>query len=392
MQYCIELAKGILVQHNLRIGAPDGVRHLCLKQRHMHKKGIMFTTYVFSLVIADILGVEFLWSSDSDTIVFPDSLERTINTIAADPDAGGASSGLVVHNSQETMVTKLASAVYWGELYLTRSTPACAGTSDCQSGPSTAFRLAALPDILVTWYLQKALGKRMIVNEDRHLTTNLLLRGWKVMFASDVLTATDTPTTMARWLKQQVRWARATHIESLLHPRVYATSHPLLFYGMAKREFGPAIGAIAVIWYLFTSQQLVVFSITDLLLRVLVGCSYNLLRNPDRLTAKGLLWVLPSIFFYYIPLPAVHLWSMMTMGADGWGTSMRASGEQVRKESLKKAWFETGFFVVWMGILGGVMAKVLGVYFCLVWHERMAAILVSTAVMSFGAWSVTVGA
>jgi hyaluronan synthase len=243
MQYCIELAKGILVQHNLRIEAPDGVRHLCLKQRHMHKKGIMFTTYVFSLVIADILGVEFLWSSDSDTIVFPDSLERTINTIAADPDAGGASSGLVVHNSQETMVTKLASAVYWGELYLTRSTPACAGTSDCQSGPSTAFRLAALPDILVTWYLQKALGKRMIVNEDRHLTTNLLLRGWKVMFASDVLTATDTPTTMARWLKQQVRWARATHIESLLHPRVYATSHPLLFYGMAKREFGPAIGA-----------------------------------------------------------------------------------------------------------------------------------------------------
>ncbi|EAQ91815.1 hypothetical protein CHGG_00050 [Chaetomium globosum CBS 148.51] len=392
MQYCIELAKGILVQHDLRIGAPDGVRRLCLKQRHMHKKGIMFTTYVFSLVIADILGVEFLWSSDSDTIVFPDSLERTINTIAADPGAGGASSGLVVHNSQETTITKLAAAVYWGELYLTRSTPACTGTSDCQSGPSTAFRLAALPEILVPWYLQEALGKRMIVNEDRHLTTNLLLRGWKVMFASDVLTATDTPTTMARWLKQQVRWARATHIESLLHPRVYATSHPLLFYGMAKREFGPAIGAIAIIWYFFTSQQLVVFSASDLVLRVLVGSCYNLLRNPDRLTGKGLLWVLPSILFYYIPLPAVHLWSMMTMGADGWGTSMRASGERARRESLRKAWFETGFFVVWMGILAGVVAKILGLYFGMVWHERVAAVLVSTAVGAFGAWSITIGA
>ncbi|KAK4153762.1 hypothetical protein C8A00DRAFT_15040 [Chaetomidium leptoderma] len=392
MQYCIELAKSILIEQDLRIGAPDGVRHLCLKQRHMHKKGIMFTAYVFSLVIADILGIEFLWSSDSDTIVFPDSLERTINTIAADADAGGASSGLVIHNSQETTITKLASAVYWGELYLTRSTPACTGTSDCQSGPSTAFRLAALGDILVPWYLQRALGKRMIVNEDRHLTTNLLLRGWKVMFASDVLTATDTPTTMARWLKQQVRWARATHIESLLHPRVYATSHPLLFYSMAKREFGPAIGAIAIIWYLFTSQQLVVFSATDLLLRILIGCVYNLFRNPDRLTGKGLLWVIPSILFYYIPLPAVHLWSMMTMGADGWGTSMRASGERARKESLKTAWFETGFFVVWMGILGGVVAKLFGIYFCMVWHERMAAILVSTVMVSFGAWRITIGA
>ena len=392
MQFCIELAKSILRQHNLRIEARDGVRQLCLKQRHMHKKGIMFTTFVFSLVIADILGIEFLWSSDSDTIVFPDSLERTIDTIAADPNAGGASSGLIIHNAHETTVTKLAAAVYWGELYLTRSTPACTGTSDCQSGPSTAFRLAALPGILVPWYLQTALGKRMIVNEDRHLTTNLLLRGWKVIFASDVLTATDTPTTMARWLKQQVRWARATHIESLLHPRVYATSHPLLFYGMAKREFGPAIGALAIIWYFFTSQQLLVFSAPDLLIRVLVGCVYNLLRNPDRLTVNRVLWVIPSILFYYIPLPAIHLWSMLTMSADGWGTSMRASGERARRESIKKAWFETGFFVIWIGILAGVIAKVLGIYYCLVWHERMAAILVSTTIGSFCAWTITTGA
>lgn len=41
----------------------------------------------------------------------------------------------------------------------------------------------------------------MIVNKDRYLTMNLLFRGWKAMFASDVLTATDTPTTRARWLK-----------------------------------------------------------------------------------------------------------------------------------------------------------------------------------------------
>ncbi|KAL1836418.1 hypothetical protein VTJ49DRAFT_5168 [Mycothermus thermophilus] len=392
MRYCLELARGLLTQHNLRIAAPDGVRHLCLRQRHMHKKGIMFTSYIFSLVIADMLGIEFLWSSDSDTIVFPDSLERTINTFAADPEAGGASSGLIVHNDQETTVTKLASAVYWGELYLTRSTPAAAGTSDCQSGPSTAFRLAALPDILIPWYLQRALGKRMIVNEDRHLTTNLLLRGWKVMFASDVLTATDTPTTMSRWLKQQVRWARATHIESLLHPRVYVTSHPLLFYGMMKREFGPVIGAVAIIWFFFTSQSLVIFSGRDILIRIVIGFCYNLLRNPDRLTRRGIAWVIPSVFFYYIPLPGVHLWSIMTMGADGWGTTMRASSERARKETLRKAWFETGFFVVWMGLLGGAAAKLIGIHMDWVWHQRMAAIAVSSAVASYGAWRITIGA
>lgn len=80
------------------------------------------------------------------------------------------------------------------------------------------------------------------------------------------------------------------------------------------------------------------------------------------------------------------------MGADGWGTSMRASGERARKETWKREWFETGFFVIWMGILGGVMAKVFGAYFDLVWHERLAAILVSSAVASFGAWSITLKA
>lgn len=163
MRHCIMLARTILEQEkvDLRPGL-NGIRQLCIRQRHMHKKGIMFTTFVFALVLADTLGIEFLWSSDSDTLVFPDSLVRTVDAIAADPTIGGASSGLVVHNEAETAVTELAATVYWGELYLTRSTPAATATSDCQSGPSTVFRLAALPAVLIPWYLQTICGKRMV--------------------------------------------------------------------------------------------------------------------------------------------------------------------------------------------------------------------------------------
>lgn len=95
-------------------------------------------------------------------MAFPDSLEGTISTIAGDPQAGGASSGLVVHNAAETFVTKLASTIYWCELYLTRSLPGSMGVSDCQSGPSSAFRLSAIRPILVPWYNQKVFGKRMV--------------------------------------------------------------------------------------------------------------------------------------------------------------------------------------------------------------------------------------
>ena len=162
LRHCIQLARTLLDQAGVSFSGPDAVRQICLSQRHMHKKGVMFTTYVFALVVANALGIEYLWSSDSDTIVLDGSLAKTTDAMASDPSIGGASSGLVVHNGDESVVTKLAETVYWGELYLTRSTPAATATSDCQSGPSTLFRLAAMPPILVPWYMQTIFGKRMV--------------------------------------------------------------------------------------------------------------------------------------------------------------------------------------------------------------------------------------
>lgn len=395
MQHCLELTRKILEQHLLAIGrgTHNGIHQLCLQQRHMHKKGIMFTTFIFSLVISDILGVEFLWSSDSDTIVFEDSLSRTIDSIAIDYNIGGASSGLIVHNTAETLVTKLAATVYWGELYLTRSTTAVTTTSDCQSGPSSLFRLCALPDILVPWYRQMVMGKRMIINEDRHLTTRLLMRGWGVVYASDVLVATDTPTTMNKWLKQQLRWARATHIESLLMPCVYLKTSPLLFFGMAKRELGPVLAAVAVVHYLLTSQSLIAVSLSDIVMRLLFGIFYNIVRNPDRLGTSALTarkWILPGILFYYIPLPAVHVWSMLTLTADGWGTAMRAEGEtDPTPDGVVAPKFEMGFFIVWMCILAAAAAKWLGDYYDLDLVETALLICANLGFVAGVAWRVS---
>ncbi|KAH0524547.1 hypothetical protein TsFJ059_007044 [Trichoderma semiorbis] len=387
LRHCFQLARTILEQEKVDLA---NVRHICLRQRHMHKKGIMFTTFIFALVIADVLGIEFLWSSDSDTLVFPGSIHKTVDAIAYDPTIGGASSGLVVHNGYETTVTNLAATVYWGELYLTRSMPAFTATSDCQSGPSTVFRLAAMPAILIPWYLQKLMGKRMIINEDRHLTTNLLLRGWGVVFASDVLTATDTPTTLARWLKQQVRWARATHIESLLQPKVYLITHPLLFYSMSKREFGPIIAFVATMWYFFTGERLIIVFISDLLVRIVASALYNLFRNPHRLERASLKWIVPGMFFYHLPLPAVHVWSLFTLTADGWGTSMRNSSEMAKKDSVRQAWWETGFFVGWMGVVAGCVARWVATHNEMQEREILAAMVVSFVAAAAVAWRFTI--
>lgn len=168
-------------------------------------------------------------------------------------------------------------------------------------------------------------------------------------------------------------------------------SHPLLFYGMAKREFGPVIAAVAILWYFLTSKQLIAVSVFDLLLRCVVGFCYNVLRNPHRLARESLKWVIPGMAFYHIPLPAVHVWSMLTPTADGWGTSMRASGERAKKDSTRQAWFETGFFVVWMGVVAGSTSRWLSGH---VFHldDSWTAIffMSSVALASFMAWRGTI--
>lgn len=164
MERCKQVARRALEEHlgDRPLSGPDGIKQMLVYQRHLHKKGIMFTVLVFSIVLADLLGVEFVWSSDSDTIVLPESLDGTISTLAGDHTIGGASSGLVVHNAADTVVTKLASTIYWCELYLTRSMPGSMAVSDCQSGPSAVFRLSAISPILIRWYNQRVFGKRMV--------------------------------------------------------------------------------------------------------------------------------------------------------------------------------------------------------------------------------------
>ncbi|GLA53099.1 hyaluronan synthase 3 [Aspergillus niger] len=294
---CCSVARGALEKSGINLTGEKAISRLCVSQPHMHKKGVMFTSFIISLVLSDILDIEFLWTSDSDSIVMPDTLTRTMATCAADPGIGGASTALTIHNKDETAITQLGNAVYLNELYLARSFTGAAAANDCQSGPSAAFRFSAVSGELLAWYKQSVLGHWMVVNEDRHLTTRLLLKGWRVVFASDVMTATESPTTFRRWLLQQ-----------------------------------------------------------DYSHRLALTISYLVFRNPYRPTMKEWMWSLPAHLFYHVPLPAIQVWSFLTVLHDSWGTTMRANKEVKHSKLRLKIW-EVGFFVFWMAILGGASGR-----------------------------------
>ncbi|GKZ30884.1 hyaluronan synthase 3 [Aspergillus brasiliensis] len=355
---CCSVARGALEKNKIALVGEKAISKLCVSQPHMHKKGVMFTSFIISLVISDILDIEFLWTSDSDSIVMPDTLTRTMATCAADPGIGGASTALTIHNKDETVITQLGNAVYLNELYLARSFTGAAAANDCQSGPSAAFRFSAVSGELLAWYKQSVLGHWMVVNEDRHLTTRLLLKGWRVVFASDVMTATESPTTFRRWLLQQVRWSRAVHVESFHRPDVYLMQSPILFFAALRRQFAAFIVPLTVVLYL-SSGMLVIraFSFQDYACRLTLTITYLVLRNPYRPTMTEWMWSLPANLFYHVPLPAIQVWSLLTVLHDSWGTTMRANKEVGKQSKLRLKLWEVGFFVFWMAILGGASGR-----------------------------------
>ena len=122
----------------------------------------MFTNFIFGLALGRFNNISYLWTSDSDTWVYPDTLYQTIGCMAADPSIGGSCASLSIHNEKESLVSALGAAAYWSELAITRGLTGAVDTVDCQPGPCAAFRVAALEPVLMDWYTQTSFGVKTV--------------------------------------------------------------------------------------------------------------------------------------------------------------------------------------------------------------------------------------
>ncbi|RYN50559.1 hypothetical protein AA0118_g10883 [Alternaria tenuissima] len=379
IEKCITLAKQTLFDHEIHLTGPDAITHLCVTQPHMHKKGIMFTSFIVCFALSELLDIEYVWTSDSDSMVYKDTIMRTIQTIHGDHKCAGASTALNIHNRKDNLVTTLGNTIYLNDLHLSRCFSSAVGANDCQSGPCAAFRIEAIKPELLAWYKQTIFGHWMIVNEDRHMTTRLLLQGHRVRYISQAVTATETPVTLRRWLLQQVRWARAVHIESYAHPTMYLNQPPLFFYAALRREITSFVIFTTVVSYFFLGvSPFMRFIPRDYVVKFLLTAIYLKARNPINPTWGEWVWSVPAALFYMIPLPAIQAWSFVTMLANEW-------------ELKKKVW-EVGFFVVWMGVVGGVMCRYISSETGLDGWTSLICTGVGTTIMwtAFGYWIVTI--
>lgn len=170
----VQLAKMALLKHGFQAkhlnpnAAPQAI---CIHQPHHNKKEIMFSNFIFCLALSSLSPllmaasgpqIQHIWTSDSDTLVHPTTVHRILACLDAEPLVGGATCGLSIHNSGDSVVSRLASAALWAMLSIKRGQPAVTDSVIIQPGACAAFRLAALEGVLMRWYTGRNFGVKMV--------------------------------------------------------------------------------------------------------------------------------------------------------------------------------------------------------------------------------------
>jgi hyaluronan synthase len=176
-----------------------------------------------------------------------------------------------------------------------------------------------------------------------------------VTFNTQAMASTDTPTTLLRWLLQQIRWARATLIESFQYPSIYSIHGPVIFLTAVSGFYGPLLTGILTIRYVLTGHVVRTYSVLDIACRIFLCTAYNLACN--RKNVNSILHLIWSQIFYQLPLPGIIFWSGLTFLEGSWGTRMRSHGERRKGNAWWEKLWGTTAVVVWMGFVGAGLAR-----------------------------------
>jgi hyaluronan synthase len=151
----------LVVQLQLQ-ASRKGMPAMLISQPHVGLKEVRFAAWMTSIVLADLLKVDYMWSSDSDSCVMPGCISDCVAALVGDDQAGAASAMLVVRNWEQTFFSRLHGGYYQSESALQRVAYGCVGKNNCIQGPSGCYRIEAIRPILFEWYAQRVLGRKVV--------------------------------------------------------------------------------------------------------------------------------------------------------------------------------------------------------------------------------------
>jgi hyaluronan synthase len=263
--------------------------------------------------------VAFVVTIDSDTLLATTALVRVVEPLL-DPKIGASTGNVLLLNERQNLLTRMIGTYYWIGLNIYKQAQSVIRSVVCCSGCLAAYNASLLRDVIGEFADQRFLGERCTHSEDRHLTNLVLKRGFDVVYVSEAVSWTETPSTVDGFLKQQRRWKRGYVRESLftlmyawrvkkllwLQILVWDLSAPFLAFGLR-------IGLIVVV---VTNPTLFLTAILpSWVALLLIRYIFVPLRAPDKLLGLFL-----YMFFYECCLYWLNLWALFTVRNKSWVT------------------------------------------------------------------------
>jgi hyaluronan synthase len=174
---------------------------ICVTQPHSGKRSVLYTSFY----ITKIFNVDLFMNTDSDTIIDKDCITHLVNRFYSEKNIGGVAGELTIFNTHNWL-SKLSNVRYYLAFNIERACQSYFGVVQCISGPNGLYSTEIISEIIEDWLTQTFLGKVVSYGDDRHLSNQLLILGYKIVYTHLATATTETPNSYTRWVSQQTRW------------------------------------------------------------------------------------------------------------------------------------------------------------------------------------------
>lgn len=148
-----------------------------VSQPHMGKREALYSSFK----VAEKVGAEYIFNTDSDTILDPMAVTEMIRMTKGRPDVGAVAGELTIFNDTNWL-GKLTASRYLIAFNVERASLGYHGVVNCISGPMGMYQAAAVVQVMDGWVHQHFLGVKCSFGDDRNLTNRILALGKKVVY------------------------------------------------------------------------------------------------------------------------------------------------------------------------------------------------------------------
>lgn len=325
-------------------------KFICITQKHFGKRKVLYTGFKMSLIEKNTFGksIKAIVCTDSDTELNTNSVNELYKCLEFNEIA--AATGYVsIFNRHTSIISFLSSLRYWFACNLERGYQSFNNCVLCVSGPLGIYNLNDLDLILEEWLNQEFMGQNCTYGDDRHLTNKILSLGKKVIYTEKAICKTETPESLYRFYKQQIRWCKSAFREVMWNIKCIDKHSFWMTIDLTYLFLYSSILIVIIMYILFfgTTYQMSLFLTSIVFFGFLKGIYPMIVeRNPEYL-----LFLLYGGVFISLLVPA-RLYALISMKDISWGTSSRNNRKNIMD-------YDITLLILWnLIIVGGIIFNI----------------------------------